>query len=237
MDSEEKIKRIYFLGAVTAIIVICLTVLDIIIGSITGGDLSLIPQSAVDKFIQLQDYKWLGLYNLDLLNLLISVIMIPTFLALYLALKPGNSSFALLSMIIFVTGTTVFISNNSALPMLDLSQKYFSATTEDQSILFAAGAEALIAKGAHGCFGVFPGFVLITLSEVFISILMLQTGIFTKATAYIGISGTILLLVYLIIVTFIPSAKPVAIIIVAPGGILSLVWMILFTLKLFRLSR
>lgn len=237
MDLDEKIRRIYFFGAVTTIIVICLTITDIIIGSITGGDLSLIPQSAIDKFIQLQDYKWLGLYNLDLLNLIISVIMIPTFLALYFALKPGDSSFALLSLIIFTIGTTVFISNNSALPMLDLSHKYFSATTEDQSILFAGGAEALIAKGAHGSFGVFPGFVLITLSEALISFLMLQTRIFSRATSYIGISGTILLLVYLIIVTFVPSAKPVAIILVAPGGILSLLWMMLFTMKLFKLAR
>jgi drug/metabolite transporter superfamily protein YnfA len=237
MNSEEKIKRIYFLGAVTTSIVICLTLLDIIIGSIAGGDLSMIPQSAVDKFIQLQENKWLGLYNLDLLNLVVSVIMIPGFLALYFALKNEDSSFALLSLITFTIGTTVFISNNSALPMLDLSQKYFSATTEDQSIFFAAGAEALIAKGAHGSFGVFPGFILITLSEVFISFLMLQTRIFSKATSYIGISGTILLLIYLIIVTFVPSAKPIAIILAGPGGILSLIWMIMFSIKLFKLAK
>lgn len=237
MNTEEKIKKIYITGAIASVIVICLTLLDFLIGSISGGDLSTIPQMAVDKFAQLQENKLLGLYNLDLLNFIVSIIMIPTFLALFFALKDEDHSFALLALIIFSIGTTVFIANNAALPMLDLSQKYNSATTEDQSAFFAAAGEALIAKGAHGTFGVFPGFVLLTLSELFISIIMFKTRIFSRATAYIGISGTTLLLIYLVIITFAPTAKGSAMIIAAPGGLLSLVWMIMYTRKLFQLAK
>jgi hypothetical protein len=237
MNTEEKIKKIYMTGAIASAIVICLTLIDLLIGSIFGGDLSSIPQMAVDKFAQLQENKLLGLYNLDLLNFIISIIMIPAFVAIFFTLKDEDSSFSLLALIIFSIGTTVLIANNAALPMLDLSQKYNSATTEDQSAFFAAAGEALIAKGAHGTAGVFPGFVLITLSELLISFIMLKTRIFSRVTAYIGIIGTALILVYLIIITFAPAAKGSAMIIVAPGGVLSLVWMVMYTRKLFHLAK
>lgn len=237
MNTEVKFEKIYLTGAIASVIVIILTLLDIFIGTLSGGDLSMIPQFAVDKFTQLQENKLIGLYNLDLLNLIVSAIMIPTFLALYLTLKNEESSFSLLALIIFSIGTTVFIANNAALPMLELSQKYNAATTEDQSSFFAAAGEALIAKGAHGSLGVFPGFLLITLSELVLSIIMLQTRIFSKFTALIGLSGTTLLLFYLILVTFVPTAKVSAMMLAAPGGILSIIWMIMYTRKLFQLAK
>lgn len=237
MNSEEKNKKIYKTGAIASVIVICLTLLDIVVGSVSGGDLTTVPQLAVDKFAQLHENRLLGLYNLDLLNFIVSVVMIPTFMALFFALRSEDSADSLFSLIIFSIGTTVFIANNSALPMLDLSQKFNSAPNEDQRALFAAAGEALIAKGAHGTAGVFPGFLLITLSELYISYIMVKTRIFSKATGYIGISGTTLLLIYLVLITFVPSAKASAMIIVAPGGILSLIWMIMYTRKLFQLTK
>jgi hypothetical protein len=236
MNSKEKIKNLYVTGAFSAFIVILLTILDIIIGSKTGGDLTTIPLTAVDKFSQFQENKVLGLYNLDLLNLTVSFFFIPTFVALYLALKNDNEPFSLLSLIIFAIGTTIFITNNAALSMLDLSQKYQIAETIEQRNIFVAAGEALLSKGAHGSIGVFPGFVLITFSELLISLAMLKGVMFTKATAYFGIFGTTLLLIYLFLVTFVPSSKEYAMLLAAPGGILSLLWMILFTIRLFKLS-
>lgn len=237
MNTKDKIKTLCFTGAVATTVVILLTLLDIFIGSSTGGDLTAIPLSSADKLIQLQSDKFSGLYNLDLLNLTVSVIFIPAFVTLYLVLRNDNEPFALLALIVFTIGTTVFITNNAALSMLDLSEKFQSAPSPDQKALIAAAGEALLAKGAHGSLGVFPGFVLITFSELLISVVMLKGIIFSRTTALFGIAGTSLLVVYLILVTFVPSAKEKAIMLAAPGGILSMIWMILFTIRLFRLSR
>lgn len=234
--NTTNINSFYKTGAIASAIVICLTLSDIFFGSVSGGDLS-VTQSAVDRFTELQENKLLGLYDLDLLNLIVSVIMIPAFLALFFAVREEDSYFSLLVLIIFSIGTTVFIANNAALPMLDLNQKYSSATTGDQSAFFAAAGEALIAKGAHGTTGVFPGFALITLSELLISVIMLRTRVFSRATAWIGLTGTTFLLIYLVLITFVPAAKSSAMVFVAPGGILSIVWMILYTRKLFQLAR
>lgn len=223
-------------GGVATIIVILLTVVDVIAGSMLGGDLTSIPQSAVGRFTQFNENSFLGLYNLDLLNMIVSVIMIPSFLALFIIHREDVYIPALLALTVFTIGTTIFIANNSALAMLELSKKFVSATSDEQRMLISAAGETLITRGAHGGYGVFPGFLLITLSELLISVVMLKGKVFSKTTAVFGIAGTSMLIVYLIFVTFIPSFKTVAMILAAPGGLLSLVWMIMYTTKLFKFS-
>lgn len=69
-NSTKQRNSIYLIGAITTIFVLCGIILDMVIGSITGGDISSQPQNAVDRFIQFQNNWALGLYNLDLLNMI-----------------------------------------------------------------------------------------------------------------------------------------------------------------------
>ncbi|MGE5604112.1 MAG: hypothetical protein ACM3YE_00285, partial [Bacteroidota bacterium] len=147
-----------------------------------------------------------------------------------------NFAYPMLAMIIYFIGTAVFISNNAALPMLELSNKYAAATLESERILLSAAGEALLAKGGHGSPGAFLGFILSTIASIVMSIGMLRGKIFSKTTAYMGILGGALLLVYLILVTFVPETKNVAVMLAAPGGIFALVWTIMFTIKLFKIG-
>lgn len=234
--SESHWKVIYRIGGVTALIVLIATILDIMLGIILGGDLSTLPISAIDKFNQFQDNWLVGLYNLDALNLITTLLMIPTYFALCTVHRRANIGFALLATLIYFVGATVFITNNVALPMLELSSKYAIATSEAQKTLLAAAGEALIARGAHGSFGAFPGFLLLSLGSTAMSFVMLKGKIFSKSTAYVGIIGSALMLVYTILVTFVPTIKNVAVMIAAPGGLLVLAWMVMYTIKLFRLS-
>lgn len=72
------------------------------------------------------------------------------------------------------------------------------------------------------------------IATMLMSISMIQSKNFGKLTGWIGLSGASLLLVYLILITFVSGTESIAMLIAAPGGILSLVWMILYTLKLGR---
>jgi hypothetical protein len=235
--SEKQWKSIYKLGAVTTIIVLIGTVLDIVIGNITGGDLSRLPSTAIGRFAQFQDNWLLGLYNLDLLNITIQIFFIPGYFALYAAHRKVNNAIAGLGFIFFLVGTTIFVSANTALTMFELSGKYAVAATETQKNLLAAAGEAMLAKGAHGSPGVFIGFILPNIAVLIMGIAMLSGKIFSKANAWFGIAGSILILAYLILVTFVPAMKTVALVIVAPGGIMLMIWMIMFTVKLFKLGR
>jgi len=86
-----------------------------VIGSITGGNVAALPQSAIERFNQLNENGLLGLYNLDLLNLMVQIIMIPSMFALYVAHQNSNTPSVLLVFILFLVGTTIFITSNTAL--------------------------------------------------------------------------------------------------------------------------
>ncbi|MFH1213827.1 MAG: hypothetical protein V1681_07045 [Candidatus Neomarinimicrobiota bacterium] len=229
-------KKLYTVGAVAAIIFLLGTALDIIIGSTLGGNLFAVPETAVERFSEFQENWLLGLYHLDLLNMITAIIMIPAFLALVAAHRQDNGAFAILSLICFIIGTSIFIANNAALPMFQLSKKYAALTSESQKALLAAAGEALLAKGAHGSLGVFTGFALITTSDIIISLVMLTGKVFTKISAWTGILGSTLLLLYIVLVTFVPSVKSMAVAFSAPGGLLTMAWMVLFTARLFKLG-
>jgi len=84
-----------------------------VIGSITGGNLTALPQTAIDRFVQFHQNPLLGLYNLDFLNLIVQLIFIPTYLALYAVHSNKHGAWAGVALVIFLIGTTVMVTNNS----------------------------------------------------------------------------------------------------------------------------
>jgi hypothetical protein len=238
MDSSNKRwKTIYKIGAVTTIIVLCGIILDMVVGTVTGGNVTALPQTAIERYNQFKETPLLGLYNLDLLNILNQIVLIPSIFAIYAVHRDTNKPPAMLSLILFLVGTTIFITSNTALTMLDLSQKYFAAASEEQRMLLAAAGETMLAKGAHGSLGVFIGFALPTFANVLMSCVMLKGNIFSRANSYIGIIGNSLMVIYIILVTFIPSVEKMALVFAMPAGLLLMTWMIMFTFKLFKMSK
>ncbi len=236
-NSEKQWKIIYKIGAVTTIIVLCGIIIDMVVGTITGGNIAELPQTAIERFNQFKETPLLGLYNLDLLNIINQIIIIPSILALYAAHRNTNRPSALLSMILFLVGTTIFVTSNTALTMLDISQKYFATSSEEQRMLLAAAGEAMLAKGSHGNLGVFIGFALPTFANALMSCVMLKGNIFSRANSYIGIVGNSLMVIYIIMVTFMPSVERMALVFAMPAGLLLMTWMIMFTIKLLKLSK
>lgn len=234
--SNNQWKSIYRFGAITTIIVLCGIVLDMIVGSITGGNIAALPQTAIERFTQFKGNSLLGLYNLDLLNIINQLILIPSIFALYAAHRETNKPPAILSLILFLIGTTIFVAGNTALTMLDLSHKYFAADSNEQRSLLAAAGEAMLAKGSHGSFGVFIGFALPTFANVLMSCVMLNGKVFSRATSYVGIIGNSLMVVYIIMVTFMPAVEKMVLFFAMPAGLLVMTWMIMFTIKLIKLG-
>lgn len=235
--TEKQWRSSYLFGGIAALIVVCASLLDIIISILLGGDLTAIPQSAIDRFAQFQSNRWLGLYYLDLLNMTTAIIMIPAFFALCAAHRHVNKVYSALTLILFSIGTAVFITNNTALPMLSLSGKYALATTDAQKTLLAAAGEAMIARGAHGSPGAFLGFLLPIIASFMISWIMLKGGVFGRVTACLGITGSVLFMVYFILATFVPGIENVAMMFATLGGLLTIVWMILFAVRLLKLQK
>ena len=235
--TENQWKSLYFLGGLTALLVVCASLLDIAISILLGGDPASIPQTAVDRFAQFQSNPWMGLYYLDLLNMTTAVIMIPAFFALCAAHRQVNKVYSELVLIVFSIGTAVFITNNTALPMLSLSSKYAIATSDAHRNLLAAAGEAMLARGAHASPGVFLGFLLPIIASLLISLVMLNGGVFSKITAYLGIAGSALFIVYFVLATFMPGTENIAMALATVGGLLTIAWLILFAIKLLKLRK
>lgn len=236
-DLDNQWKTIYTIGAITTLIVLCGIVLDMVVGAVTGADITALPQTAIDRFHQMNDNPWLGLYNLDLLNMVTQIIFIPSMFALYGAHRKLQQPSAMLAFVLFLFATTLFVAGNTALTMLDLSQRYFAAPTDEQKMLLAAAGEAMLARGAHGSLGVFPGFALIPFANALMSVVMLRGKVFSRTTSWFGIIGNSLMVVYVVLVTFVPGVETMAMAFAMPAGLLVMGWMGMFTVRLWRIGR
>lgn len=235
--SEREWKNIYRIGAAATILVLAGIILDVVAGNVTGGNISQLPHTATDRFNQFRESALLGLYNLDLLNVINQIVLIPSVFALYSVHRETGHPSALFALILFLVGSTIFICGNTALSMLDLSRRYFNADSEGQKLLIAAAGEAMLAKGSHGNLGVFIGFVLPGFANALMSGVMLKGRIFSRLTSWTGIISNSMMVIYIIMVTFIPSVGQMATAFAMPGGLMVMAWMIMYTGRLIKLSK
>ena len=229
-------KRIYLLGGVAAFLCIGGTLFDIVFGSISSSSLAALPQDAAGRFAELQENVLLGLYHFDLLNVATSLLMLPVFFAVFSVHRNVNLPYAALAFMAMVTGTLVFVTTNSGLAMLELARKYYAAVNEAQRTALLAAGEALFVKSEHGSLGTFSGFFLSTIGSLSMAFVIAHGRQFGTATAWTGMIGQGLLLLYVLLLALFPALETFAVALAAPGGILSLVWLILIALKLLNIG-
>lgn len=228
---------LYRLGGVAALFSVLVVLTDITLTFFPAGAEPPGTMTATDWFQLFQDNWFFGLRNLGFLpNILNLALSIPLLIALYDAHKQTNKAYAALALILSLVGTTIYLSNNAAFPMLALSAKYEAATTDAQRTLFAAAGEAVLARGEDFTPGAFIGFLFSEIAMIAMALVMLRGGIFGKATAYAGILGSFCLTIFTIWTTFISQFFEIAMIFALIGGLLSIAWNILSARKLFQLG-
>jgi len=193
------------------------------------------PASAAEWFALLRASPFLGLRNLGLLNILFTVLSIPVSFALYAAHRRTHPAFAGLCLLAALLGAGVFLAGNRAVPRLALAGRWAAADETRRAALAAAG-EAMLAVGQSHTPGTFLAFLLSTAAGVGLSVVMLRAGVFSRASAVLGITGFSLLLLYELAADFAPAFPPAPLFALA-GGPLSLAWDALVGLRLFRLAR
>ena len=202
-ENQNAGRLIYKIGAFATIFVLAGILLDIVVGTITGGDITSLPKTAIERFNQLDQNPLMGLYNMDFLNAIIQLIFIPAYFALFAAHKNTSVKWeAKLAFIIFLAGTTLLVTGNTSLTMLDLSNKFASADSESQKMLYAAAGEAMLARGAHGSLSALIGFLLPNIAGILMSFVMIKGEIFGKKASYAGLIGSILMVIYLFLSFF-----------------------------------
>lgn len=235
---------IYRLGGAGALLYVLVIVLDMVVFALAG---SAIPEpgkaSLLDWLTLLHNHPFLGLYGLGLLNLVYTTLLIPVFLCLWYALWQEatlpmlNRAGAFLAAVLLCMATTLYLANNPALPMLELSEQYAAAAGDAQKNMIAAAGQAIMARGEEFTLGSFLGFFLSGFANILMALVMLRSRFFHQLTAWMGILGSGLLQVFTIWSTFIPAYYNIALMIASIGGLLSMGWLILVAQGLFQLSR
>ncbi|MHA1946104.1 MAG: hypothetical protein ACW97W_08375 [Candidatus Hodarchaeales archaeon] len=168
-----------------------------------------IPVSATEWFNLIQENRLLGIIMLNFFDMVNIALVGVVFFTLFYALKDSNA-FALLS----------------------LSDRYFAASEADKSIFLSAG-EALLTINDQGS-GIYISMFLIGLSGLIISIIMLQSNVFSRKTAHFGILANGVGLSYFITIIILPTIGWIPI---PLSAIALLIWYILIGVRLYQLSK
>lgn len=221
--AEHDRALVYRLGGIVALVALGGMVLDIVLTMLPGWGPDTVPADAAGWLAQLTSQPLLGLRNLDLLNLTVSVISLLLYVALFVALWPDAPGLALLGTLLVAIGTAAFAGANAALPMLELAGRHVAASPTARAALETSAA-ALLARGAHGSMGAFPGFFLSAAGTLVLTLAMLRSGVFSRRIGVIGAIGSGLLLVYTVAYTFSAGESVLIMAIAAPGGLLMIAW-------------
>lgn len=216
-------KDLYRVGAVAALLMFVLTLVQSFI-FITNPP----PSTVNDYFTLFQENKILGLLDLDLLLIVINVLLILIYLALYIALRRFNQSYTAIALTLGLVGTALFFASREAtFGMLSLSNQYNAATTDAQRATLLAAGQALLTIYNGTAFDL--SYILGGVVILIFSIVMLQSTVFSKATAYVGIVMGVLMLVP-------PTVGTIGLLLSLISLIPTLIWLIPIARKLFQLG-
>jgi hypothetical protein len=180
--------------------------------------------------------KWLSgqttlAYTAEGVFVLTDILFVPVVLALYLSLKEVNKNAMLAAagfldlFVVLDLGVTVI----SQVGLTTLSQNYAAATSDIQRAAYVATTNYVLGVTAVG--GPAYSFLVSSIGVLITSLVMLR-GVFSKATAYLGLAVGIVGLVYSISL-FVPALAMAAAITLFLWG----VWFLLAGYRLYRLGK
>jgi hypothetical protein len=178
-------KPLYKIGGWAALTMVLIYPLQLVVFSIAPP-----AETAIGWFTLFQANKLMGLLSFELLFIFYGALSIPVAIALYIALRRTDPSLTAIYLALGLVGTTALFTARPAFEMLSLSNQYATATTEAQRSLYLAAGETLRAVFNGTAFQV--SYFLGSITGLIISIVMLRSNIFSKATAYVRIASSVL---------------------------------------------
>jgi hypothetical protein len=216
-------------GGIAALILLVYSLATIVQLLVLGGQ----PATAAEAFRLLQNSRIVGLLRLDLTTVVVMPLYYLLFLGLFAALRRTDRANAILSTVLAFVGVTLLLATPTALSMLSLSQKYATATTEATRTQLLAAGEAILATDIWHGTGAIMGGVLVQSGAVLISVVMLRSSVFGKATAYLGIVMHGLDLAHIVSGLFLPVS---GVVLMAIAGPLYPIWLFLVGRRLLQLA-
>ncbi len=150
----------------------------------------------------------------------------PFFLVLYVMLKEVDEGWALIALVLGLTGLACLVPSRPIPEMFALSDRWAAATTEAERASYQAAGEAVLTH-FHGM-AYHAHYLLGSASLLISSFLMLRSATFSRATAYVGIVTNIV-----VFGLYVPGIGVYLSLLSVLGY---LIWYILIARKLFRMG-
>lgn len=218
--SNQQWNSIYKIGAVAALIMVVIVSVECIVFILLPP-----PNTVLGYFDLFQNNWFLGLISLDLLLVINNVLLILIYLALYATLRSTNKPMMTIGLVLSLVGVAAYFSSNTSFEMLSLSKQYSIATTEDEKPALLSAGQAMLAIYTGTAYNVY--YVLNAVALLIFSFVLLQSRIFSRATAYSALLAGILMLVP-------PTVGTIGIYISLLFLLPWAVWLILFARRLFH---
>jgi hypothetical protein len=231
---NNKDRSITIMAAIFILVASVVTILDIIIGmSLSIEDM---PNSALEYFNVFNENRFIGLYYFDFLNLL-NVFVIFTYVILLLIIVWKKSTkLTSITFILSISGSILFILNNGALKMMNLSNQYFSTDSSNLMTDYLNQAEKIVEHSSHGSASVFYGYFVLSIANVLLALILFRTGVIKKSFSILGLIGYGMLSIYLVLVTFVFELNPLLMGIAGIAGIIVLIWQFYVVKVLIRVQ-
>jgi hypothetical protein len=222
--SDPSWKGLYRIGSVSATLFVVLNIMALVLDltappPISGGAATLRFIAENRTIYILEQALWL----------VPGVFAMIAFLALYVALKDLNKSYAALGALIggaaWALTLAIPTTSRGAHALVYLSDRYAAATTDAERAAFATAAEAIVAQNNTPT----VAGILTTVGVLIVSLVMLK-GVFHKGVAYLGIATGVLGVASEALRFVLPAGYAVY-------GLLLFVWFIAVGWQLYKLAR
>lgn len=151
------------------------------------------PPDTVKGFFELYHQNpFLGLLSLDFLYLFNNMILVIIYLAIFVLIYREKPVTVTLALILGLIGVACYYPSNPAFEMLTLSNQYFQALPEQQTIFLAAG-EAVMAGYTGTTFNAY--YVMSTISLLLFSYAIIKSTKLKKSVGLWGLTSGIFMIV------------------------------------------
>jgi hypothetical protein len=144
------------------------------------------PTTVLDYFSIFQSNVLLGLLDLDLLLIVDQLLVVAVLLGLFAALRQTDESIMLVGTTFGLIGALLFVvSREATFSMFWLSQHHSVANSETERAALVAAGQTLLTTYNGTSFSI--GYMLSGLAMLLVSVVMLRSSVFSRATGWAGV--------------------------------------------------
>ena len=217
---------LYRIGAIAALVTVAITVVQIVAGILwPPPDFAPTAAAATNILEMAQAHPTLTFVKLDGLMVLDYLLLLVVYVALYAALRRFDPSLMALGTALALAAITLYLAVNPAATMLVLAGQY--AATDATASGVVPAAQAVLANFQGTAFLVH--YIVMGIAGMLVSLVMLRSAVFSRATAIAGIAQGAMMLV--------PVTFGMVGLLFALGSLVPfIVWFVLVARRLHRLA-